>query len=232
MSHYRLRKLLPFNSLSGNSSGHSYPSPVTHPDPTLLGALRLRRWVLSSWGAVLPAPPAEGDGSWRLFLAREACALRLKGRMAAADLPPVLAAAADEEAQILLLLRAELQEVLAVAAPLGITPVILKGGAALHDPSRAVSAKDLDLLLPDDQGRRLLAALDAAGWRSFGGGTGLHFAERVREGRPPMPGRGRSPTPPSPGSGSSRRPTRSATSRSTSRSSTPPTGAGFATSSS
>lgn len=159
---------------------------MTLPHPDILGALRLRRWVLSSWGAELPAPSLESDASWHLFLGREACAPRLKGRLRWADLPRVLTTAADHDTQVTLLLRAELTDLLAIAAPLGVTPVILKGGAALHDPKRAVSAKDLDLLLPDAEARRLLAALDGAGWQSVGGGTGLHFAERMREGRPPI----------------------------------------------
>jgi hypothetical protein len=159
---------------------------VSHPDPTLLGALRLRRWVLSSWGTELPSPPVESEESWRLFLAREACAPRLKRRMRPVDVPAVLAAAADRDTQMVLALRVELNDVVALAQRLGIAPIVLKGGVALHDPARAMFARDLDLLLPLDEARTLVAAMAEAGWGSEGRGAWHHFAERARSGAPPI----------------------------------------------
>jgi hypothetical protein len=159
---------------------------VPHPDPTLLGALRLRRWVLSSWGTELPSPPEESEESWRLFLAREACAPRLKGRMHRSDVPPVLAAAADRDSQMVLALRVELHDVVALARRLGVAPIVLKGGAALHDPPRALFARDLDLLLPPEEAGQLLAAMAEAGWRSEGRGPSHHYADRARAGAPPI----------------------------------------------
>jgi len=153
--------------------------------PSVLGALRLRRWAWALLGGTPTPPPTVPDPSWRLFLAREACASRL--RQAAGDLAPEpLRKAAERETQLILLLRAELQELAQVANEVGVHPVVLKGGAALHDPARAVGAKDIDLLLPTSQAEILLSALDQRGWRRVGESTGLHFGERIREGRPPV----------------------------------------------
>jgi hypothetical protein len=68
------------------------------------------------------------EGGWRLFLAREACAPRLKQRMRPGDIPPVLAAAADRDTQMVLALRVELNDLVALARRLGFSPVVLKGG--------------------------------------------------------------------------------------------------------
>lgn len=162
-----------------------YPSAVTPSTEPVLDALRLRRWALATLGGrQLPPPPASPAG-WSLFLGREACALRL--RVAAGDAAPApLRAAADTDAQHILLLRAELHDLLAHAGSLGLRPIILKGGAALDDPTSALRAKDIDLLLDPVGARTLIAALDSHGWKAAGPGSGHHFAERVRAGRPPV----------------------------------------------
>jgi hypothetical protein len=161
---------------------------VPHPHPEILGALRLRRWALQSFATPAPpsAPPTVPEGSWRLFLAREGCALRLTRRLGPLA-PEGLRAEGDREAQVVLALRAELQEILEVARGAGISPVILKGGATLDDPERGVGAKDIDLFLPAPEGQRLAALLDARGWRPLPRGGALHhLAERFRPGRPPV----------------------------------------------
>jgi len=90
------------------------------------------------------------------------------------------------ELQRILLLRLELAAVLEVATGLGLKPVILKGGAALHNPDLAVPARDLDLLLPHDEARALLAGMERAGWVPQGRGPSHHFADRVRPGGIPV----------------------------------------------
>ena len=130
-------------------------------------------------------PPGEGQAAWTLFLAREACAPQLR-RVAGGDAPPPLVEAAVADAQLILLLRAELSAVLAEAARIGVRPVVLKGGAMLHDPARAVRAKDIDLLVTPADGVALAAALDAAGWEAVGAATLHHLAPRRRPGHPPI----------------------------------------------
>jgi hypothetical protein len=88
--------------------------------------------------------------------------------------------------QQVLLLRAELDAVLEVARRTEVSPIVLKGGAVLPSDSTALWAKDLDLLLARHEAQRLVEALDRAGWRRHGGGSPSHFAERVREGHPPV----------------------------------------------
>jgi hypothetical protein len=95
-----------------------------------------------------------------------------------------LVSAAERETQQALLLRGELDAVARIAAGLGIRPLLLKGGTTLGDLGTALPGKDLDILLPEGEGRRLLAALDAAGWQRHGGGPSHHFAERFRPGHP------------------------------------------------
>jgi putative nucleotidyltransferase-like protein len=158
---------------------------VPTPSPAVVEALQIRRWALGTLAGHPSTPPTASPKAWALFLGRESCALRL--RIAAGDqAPPSLRAAADADAQLILLLRAELTDVLTVAVGAGVRPIILKGGAALLDPLRAVRAKDIDLLLADGGARTMIAALDSAGWQSLGGGSGHHFAERCRPGRPPV----------------------------------------------
>jgi hypothetical protein len=106
--------------------------------------------------------------------------------MRPADIPPVLAAAADRDTQMVLALRVELNDLVALARRLGCSPVVLKGGAALHDPSRALFARDLDLLLPSDDARALVEAMAEAGWHSKGRGPSHHYADRARAGAPPI----------------------------------------------
>lgn len=155
------------------------------PHPEVLESLRLRRWSLALLnGEQLPPPPASAVG-WTLFLAREGCAPRLLA-LAGTRAPTELRSAAAADAQIILLLRAELQAIMVVAARLGIVPVLLKGGAALHDGARAVRAKDIDLLLSPAEAHALASALDTDGWRPHGGGSRNHLAERVRDGGPPV----------------------------------------------
>jgi hypothetical protein len=152
-----------------------------HPDIT--AALALRRWArqtLAGGHAALPSAPL---AAWRLFLGRERCAGALRAAVGATS-PPQLHAAADRETQQALLLRGELEAVAGVAARLGIHPILLKGGTTLGELGTALPGKDLDLLLPEAEGHRLLAALDAGGWQRHGGGPAHHFAERFRPGLP------------------------------------------------
>jgi hypothetical protein len=120
-----------------------------------------------------------------LFLGREVCAVRLRSRVQA-EAPPPLVFAAEEELQRILFLRHELEEVMKVARQVDVRPIVLKGGASLHDPDRAVMARDLDLLLAPDEAAALVAGLDRAGWRPQGRGAPHHFAERIRPGGMPV----------------------------------------------
>jgi hypothetical protein len=159
---------------------------VTHPHSDPLDALRLRRWALEGLTtATASPPPAASNAGWSLFLGREACAVRLLPRVPGPP-PPPLGRKAEEELQRILLLRLELDAVLKVAAALGLRPIILKGGAALHDPARAVPARDLDLLLPYDEARALLTGMERAGWEPQGRGPAHHFADRIRPGGIPV----------------------------------------------
>lgn len=159
---------------------------MTTPHPSVVGALRLRHWALGAFSGTPTPPPQVPDESWHLFLAREACALRLV-RVVGSAAPPLLRDAADREAQNVLALRAELVELLALARKSGLSPIVLKGGAMLDDPARSVGAKDIDLLLDTDDGIRFAAILDASGWQPIArGGAGHHLAERFRPGCPPV----------------------------------------------
>jgi hypothetical protein len=152
-----------------------------HPDIT--DALALRHWArqLLAGGSV-PMPSAS-LAAWRLFLGRERCAGALRTAVGAAA-QPQLVSAAERETQQALLLRGELDAVARIAADLGIRPLLMKGGTTLGDLRTALPGKDLDLLLPEQDGLRLLAALDVAGWQRNGGGPSHHFAQRFRPGHP------------------------------------------------
>jgi len=159
-----------------------YASPVTiHPDIT--DALALRHWARQLLAGGSAPMPSASLAAWRLFVGRERCAGALR-TIVGAGAPPQLVRAAERETQQALLLRGELEAVARIAADLGVHPILLKGGTTLGDLGTALPGKDLDLLLPEADALRLLAALDAAGWQRHGGGPSHHFAERFRPGHP------------------------------------------------
>ena len=172
---------------------HSSPSPpsagtsLPHPNELapVADALRLRRWALEALTSRPSPPPSASAEGWQLFLGREACARRLSERVGALA-PAPLAEAALGETQVILLLRAELEEVVQVAREIGVAPIVLKGGTALHSDDIALWAKDIDLLLAGGDAERLAAALDARGWRPHEGASPNHLAARLRPGRPPI----------------------------------------------
>ena len=156
-------------------------SPLTH----VTEALRLRRWALDALTAHPSPPPSASAQGWQLFLGREACARRLSGRTGGAT-PAPLADAALRETQAILLLRTELEEVVRIAGEIGVAPIILKGGTTFHSDEGELWAKDVDLLLPGPEARRLADALDARGWRPHEGASPNHLAARLRPGHPPV----------------------------------------------
>ncbi len=143
-----------------------------------LEALRIRALALRVLAEPHASPPPElwneathcAPGSWRVFLTAERCAIRLekllratgqRGRLPGA-VESVLHQRARNELARVLSARTQLTRIGKMAGPLGMRPVVLKGGCSTHgdDP---LDLSDLDGLLPSDHATSLAAALDARG---------------------------------------------------------------------
>lgn len=115
------------------------------PPPDIQNALRLRRWAWGTLQGERRATPDATAGGWRLFLDREACAAPLARALGAEAPLPIRIRAADE-AQKVLLARAELGKLGRVMAAKGLHLLALKGTRELLEPDSILSLKDLDLL--------------------------------------------------------------------------------------
>lgn len=139
-------------------------------------ALAGRRWTLALLaappGAAVPAPPAIGEPAWRLLLDVESCGLPLARALRAvpeaARLPAAVLAlvreAEQRELQRVLMARAQLRALDALARAHAVAPVVLKGGAVvLHD--EPLDLGDLDLLMASEaEARRFAAVLEGCGY--------------------------------------------------------------------
>ena len=154
-------------------------------DAAVRGALSLRAPTL----ALLAGRPlaheerdalGAGAAAWRLFLAAECCALPLARALRRAGAwnalaPEARAAAAAAEArelQRVLAARVGLAELDGVCAALGISPVVLKGGATVADGT-PLDLGDLDLLVTGPAGDALAAVLGARGYEGAPEGDAL-----------------------------------------------------------
>lgn len=114
--------------------------------------------------------------AWQLFLVGECCAIPIARALRAsgvwdslpADARAAVSAAEGRETRRVLAAHAALHEVDVVATALGVSPIVLKGGATLA-AGTAVDLGDLDLLLRADDAHVLAHALAGHGYREAAG---------------------------------------------------------------
>ncbi len=155
---------------------------------TIGEALALRSWALSVLASGRPtAPPAAGDTAWWVFLQSERCAGRLRERLGAAGAGlPLLADAAAQEAQRVLLARRELQAVASVALAEKLRVVVLKGGVPVADGSGTLDLDDLDVLADAQDAHALAAGLERRGYAAQGYRSAHSLRSRVGLGGLPV----------------------------------------------
>ena len=179
-------------------------------DAAIRGALGLRTPAL----ALLAGRPlddthcaalAANAVAWHVFLLAECCAVPLARALRRAgawdslapDARVAIAAAESRELQRILTARAQLTELDAVAASLGVMPIVLKGGATLAEGT-PVDLGDLDLLITDDAADLLARALVTRGYARArviaaeetllrAGGLPVELHTSVPYGRVPVP---------------------------------------------
>lgn len=161
-----------------------------------LESLRLRRFARAVLGERNAGPgpgacvPAASPEAWDLFLLAERCALPLQTRLRESGLLDAMPAASravldrarGEEVQRVLAARAQIPALEGIAADLGTSAVLLKGGIAVGtgDP---LDLNDLDLLLPPDHAPAFAAVLDRHGFNAVGTGSSHHLPGRRAPGR-------------------------------------------------
>ncbi len=127
------------------------------------------------------------DG-WSLFLRVERCAHPLSRVLGSSEFPAhvpelfrnMLRREAEWEMERVSSARRQLRAIGEWALENGCRPIVLKGGVSALDDDACVDLNDVDVLLPKEDGKRLVAALIDRGYEGVVGSTPSHFDALIR----------------------------------------------------
>jgi hypothetical protein len=154
--------------------------------PPVLDALRLRVWALAALSSSAPAPPPPdaSQAGWSLFLRGEQCALALSARGAGGDETPagqMVQSFAVTESRTVLLARARMRRLEALARAQGLRILVLKGGVPLLHGAGGPRLLDVDVLCSPADAAAVAAELDRAGYQVYGSPAAHRLAVRAAD---------------------------------------------------